>query len=75
MGCDRLHNGFAVRRGTARSWDHAQFVQEQWLHVARTRMELFVVRVGSKDNIADFPPRRVHFYVNVCQTFAVLQER
>ena len=40
-------------------WDHAQLVHAQWLHAAREKVTLFIKRVGSKDNIADLPSRKV----------------
>ena len=72
----------AIRRGTARKYDHAQLVQAhlqrvprasclvlfcfaflllqaQWLQAARLRMQLWVRRVTSKQNIADLPSRKV----------------
>ena len=47
----------ALRKGTARSFDHAQLVHEQWLHAAKSRMHLHVVRVPTEFNIADCPSR------------------
>ena len=49
----------SVRRGTARSWDHAQLVHEQWLQAALLEMQVFVKRVATDDNIADLPSREV----------------
>ncbi len=46
-----------LRRGTARSWDHAQLVHEQWLHAVVNRMHLYVRRVPTDDNVADLPSR------------------
>lgn len=37
--------------------DHAQLIHEHWLHAARCNMKLHVVRVATKDNIADLPSR------------------
>ena len=51
----------AMRRGTARSFDHAQLVHAQWLHIIRLNIQIFVKRVRSKDNIADLPSRKVSF--------------
>ena len=45
----------SVRKGAARSWDHAQLVDEQWLHAAVNGIEIFVKRVATDDNIADLP--------------------
>ena len=47
----------SLRRGSAVSWDHAQLVHEQWLLAAMSSMQLFIVRVGTHDNIADLPSR------------------
>ena len=49
----------ALRRGTARAWDHAQLVHQQWLHAAKEGLQLWVVRVATDDNIADLPSREV----------------
>ena len=46
-----------MRRGTARSLDHAQLVHSQWHHVARLGAGVHVKRVATDDNIADLPPR------------------
>ena len=48
----------AVRRGSARSWDHAQLVHEQWLMAAKLGMHIYIKCVASRDNIADLPSRR-----------------
>ena len=49
----------AVRRGSAKKWDHAQLVHAQWYHITRIRAAVFVKRVGTHDNIADLPSRQV----------------
>lgn len=54
---DNTGSECSVRRGTARSFDHAQLVHEQWLQAARHGMELVIRRVSTKDNIADLPSR------------------
>ncbi len=48
----------SVSKGSARSWDHAQLVHAQWLHVAREHMQIWVQRVDTAVNIADLPSRR-----------------
>jgi hypothetical protein len=48
----------SIRRGSSRSWDHAQLVHEQWLHAAVISTNLFVKRVDTRVNIADLPSRR-----------------
>ena len=55
--CDNKGSEASIRRGSARSWDHAQLVHAQWLHAARYQMSLFIKRVNSKDNIGDLPSR------------------
>lgn len=47
----------AFRKGTARRTDHAQLVHEMWLQLALLEIDVHVVRVASKDNIADLPSR------------------
>eukprot|EP00973_Karenia_brevis_P041837 5791564-Karenia_brevis.AAC.1 len=47
----------SLRRGTARSLDHAQLVHEQWFQAAVLGIKLYVTRVGTKENIADLPSR------------------
>ena len=49
----------ALRRGSARSLDHAQLVHEQWLQAAKLGLQIFVLRVATNDNIADLPSRQV----------------
>ena len=81
----------SFRRGSAVSWDHAQLVHEQWLHVALIGVKPFIKRVGTHDNIADLPSRGDYillremgaievppFFVKAYReedTWAVLQER
>ena len=57
--CDNSGSEQSMRRGSARSWDHAQLVHDQWFHAARTGMRLFVKRVATDVNIADLPSREV----------------
>ncbi len=47
----------ALSKGRARAFDHAQLVHGQWLHAAKERMSLYVVRVATELNIADLPSR------------------
>ena len=49
----------AFRRGSARSYDHAQLVHRMWLHAAVERLDIHVVRVATDDNLADLPSRQV----------------
>ena len=56
----------SVRRGTSRSWDHAQLVHHQWLQLAMLGVAAHIVRVGTHDNIADLPSR---------EEFALLRAR
>ena len=49
----------SLRRGSARACDHAELVREQWLHAARCKFHLFIVRVATDDNIGDLPSREV----------------
>ena len=75
----------AIRRGSAKSWDHAQLVHTQWLHAARWGMHLFIKRVATDDNIADLPSRkapaplcsfsRASQSVSHVQAFELLRER
>jgi hypothetical protein len=58
----------SVRRGSARAWDHAQLVHDQWLQVVKLRMDIFVKRVHTDDNVADLPSRKVHGVVCVCSS-------
>ena len=52
-----------IRKGKARSADHAELVHEQWLQAVRCGMYLFIQRVGTNENIADLPSREVSHYV------------
>ena len=56
---DNTGSEAATRKGTARSWDHAQLVHAQWLHAAIMGIDMHVVRVPTDDNIADLPSRKV----------------
>ena len=56
---DNSGSEWALRRGCAWRWDHAQLVHQQWLHALKMRLALHVVRVDTHDNIADLPSRRV----------------
>lgn len=50
----------ALRKGTAKAWDHAQMTHSQWLKIAQMQAFVHVKRVASEDNIAD-PPSRCDF--------------
>ena len=50
-----------MRRGSARTWDHAQLVHAQWLHAAVLGMNIYIKRVDTNDNIADLPSRKVRW--------------
>ena len=89
--CDNSGSDASFRRGSARSWDHAQLVHEQWLHAVRCKMNLFIKRVATDDNIADLPSREDFVLLNTeravriapvlsdvyseAETWAVLLER
>ena len=60
---DNTGSEVALRKGTARSHDHAQLVHHQWFQAACKEMELHVVRVKTDDNIADLPSRSEHRHV------------
>ena len=49
----------SLRRGSARAWDHAQLVHNQWLHAAMAQLTIWVKRVDTESNIADLPSRKV----------------
>ena len=69
---DNSGSEWALRRGCARQWDHAQLVHQQWLHALKMRLALHVVRVDTHDNIADLPSRRVRVCSGVtrgCECF------
>eukprot|EP00973_Karenia_brevis_P036713 5058825-Karenia_brevis.AAC.1 len=55
--CDNNGAQFSERRGSAKAWDHAQLVHQQWLHAACLGMSLHIVRVATTDNVADLPSR------------------
>ena len=56
---DNTGSEAACKKGTARSWDHAQLVHAQWLHAAILNINLHVLRVPTDDNIAGLPSRQV----------------
>ena len=41
----------ALRKGSAKKYDHAQLVHSQWLHAALHSIEIFVVRVATDVNL------------------------
>ena len=47
----------AASRGTAKSWDHCQIVQEIWTLAYHNQTHLWLQRVATDDNIADLPSR------------------
>jgi len=47
----------AVRKGSARAWDHTCIVHALWLRAAAMRAALWVYRVDAKCNPADAPSR------------------
>ena len=47
----------ALRRGSARSYDHAQMVHAQWTFIAKAGIAVHVQRIATDDNIADLPSR------------------
>ena len=62
---DNTGSEAACKKGTARSWDHAQLVHAQWLHAAILGINMHVIRVATDDNIADLPSRKVkHRYTS-----------
>ena len=54
---DNTGSEMAIRRGSARSWDHAQLVHAQWFQLVRLKINVLVKRVATDDNIADLPSR------------------
>jgi hypothetical protein len=56
---DNTGSEASIRRGSARSNDHAQLVHSQWLKAAVLSLTLFIKRVATDDNIADLPSRLV----------------
>ena len=55
--CDNCGSEMALRRGSARSYDHAQMVHAQWTFIAKAGIAVHVQRIASDDNIADLPSR------------------
>ena len=53
----RLLLQVATQKGTARAWDHCQVVHEVWTQALVNKTWVWVERVPSDDNIADFPSR------------------
>ena len=46
-----------TRKGAAKSFDHNSLIHAFWLRAAQLRLEVFISRVPTKDNIADDPSR------------------
>ena len=57
--CDNTGSEVAIRRGSARSYDHAQMVHARWTFIAKAHVQVHIQRVASADNIADLPSRGV----------------
>ena len=66
---DNTGSEASIRRGTARSLDHAQLVHAQWMTAAVLSLTLFIKRVATDDNIADLPSRMVRTCVGVLVCF------
>ena len=47
----------AARKATAQEWDHCCIAHEIWSLALRNKMQLWIQRVASKDNISDCPSR------------------
>ena len=47
----------SMAKGAARSFDHCEIIHEMWTHAAVWHIALWVLRVGTEDNIADAPSR------------------
>lgn len=47
----------AAKKGSARSWDHAQIVHQVWKVAAANQCAVWIERVESKKNLADLPSR------------------
>ena len=62
----RLHCQESIRRGSLRSWDHAQLVHAQWLHAAGLGIHMHIKRVATDVNIADLPSRKDRFVCMPC---------
>ena len=52
--------------------DHAQLVHKQWTHVAEQGLNVYIVRVGTHDNIADLPSREVRLPWAKCSSVRVV---
>jgi hypothetical protein len=61
---DNRGSELAIRRGSAKKWDHAQLVHQIWEDLLVLQTQVFVVRVSTHDNIAD-PPSRESFEIFV----------
>ena len=46
----------AMRRGTARSFDHAQLVHAQWLHIIRLNIQVLSSEFAVKATLPIYPP-------------------
>ena len=59
---DNRGSELAMRRGSAKVWDHAQLVHQLWEDLLMLSTQVFVVRVSTNANIAD-PPSRESFSI------------
>ena len=54
---DNTGSEHGTSKGRARSWDHCCIIHSLWTHALLLRLEMFVYRVPTDDNIADLPSR------------------
>ena len=54
---DNVGSEACARKGTAKCWDHACIVHSLWKRAAELRVNLFVQRVPTAENVADLPSR------------------
>ncbi len=62
----------ATRKGSAKSWDHAQLIHEIWSHALCNGTALWLERVDSESNLSDLPSRMEYDFV--CELDAVWHE-
>jgi hypothetical protein len=74
---DNRGSELAVRRGSARTWDHAQIVHKIWEDLLTLRVCVYIKRVRTDDNIADLPSResfRIFEHVGAIECAPVLPQ-
>ena len=68
----------ATAKGTAKCFDHTCLVHAMWQHFAELKIQTWIERVPTKENIADLPSREAYYLLQDLRAHkvpAVLEDR